>query len=208
MPITIALPDIDARAPLYDRYPREVNPQDAYLWIDLEADTAGWSTNGEIGNAVPVAVWHGVTRRVPCSNTLTGQQIAELTEELRPLIERVCAGGDSEWDGQNWVGAQDDASTDAEADIRRILSETEGGAAVWQADEWLNRRDEIAAIRQRVAGGSSIEEALADEARECESGAVLADVVLDDAGDDVIDVLRRWWVLSEGTQAHTADVED
>lgn len=51
-------------APLYHQYPQQSQPQPAYIEITEDGDvSAGYS--GEIGGAVPMAVWHHRTLRVP-----------------------------------------------------------------------------------------------------------------------------------------------
>ena len=46
-------------APLYLRYSGQTNPQPAHIEIDPEEKTITAEANPEIGNAVPMNVWHG-----------------------------------------------------------------------------------------------------------------------------------------------------
>ena len=132
--------DLDARAPLYHRYAGQVNPQPAYLEIDTEARAVSWESNPEIGNGVPSRVWHNIVQRCPCSAELSAAQIETLSEELRPLIERVCDGVAVEWDGSNYVGRPDDDAEQALAEIQARLDAEEGECHVWESAAEYYRR--------------------------------------------------------------------
>lgn len=81
-------------APVYSRYPREINPQPAYIAIDLEARTVEADYNGEIGNAVPAGVYYGAVRRIPLTPYARGSELATFLESdaFRTLVERVMVG--------------------------------------------------------------------------------------------------------------------
>lgn len=186
--VTIHQPHVDDLAPMYWRYPREINPQDAYLEIDLERDTADWEYDSEIGGGVPAPVWHGVRQRIPCSCSLSSAQIAQLSEELRPLIERVCAGGDSEWNGSNWVGTLTDDARDALDEIETRLGEEEAQAQVWRVGEWLSGARYDVTREYHITHETS-DERLTEIADALEQEAVSDGVYLD---GDVIDELTEW----------------
>ena len=194
MPVTITTPAKSDRAPLYHKYPREINAQDAYLEIDTQDDTACWSSDPEIGNAVPMAVWHQLVHRVPCSNCLTGEQIAMLTEELRPLIQRVCDGSDSDWDGHNYIGTLDNDAAEALAEIESRLDpeNEEGDAQVWETADWLLGQTNSHRDVLQYAGltPTSTPEEISAAAADTELDADHDDVVLD--GDSVEDLYTQW----------------
>ena len=72
------------KAPLYHVYPQQLYPQSAFISLD-ESGTVSADYDGEIGNAVPMNVWHGRTMRfaIPCD--LSGDAIIDLVNEARPL---------------------------------------------------------------------------------------------------------------------------
>jgi hypothetical protein len=124
---------------LYHRYPRQTEPQDAYVWLNCKTRRLGAEYNPEIGNAVPTSVYHGHVQRwtIP---TLKGAAATALLESLAPLAARVCDGYSSEWDGSNHVA---EFTADAEAareEIERLCEDADGerdGVVVWEAADWL-----------------------------------------------------------------------
>ena len=99
-------------AELYHKYPGQSERQDCYLELDLEAETLMCDWNCDIGNAVPMAVWHGMVRRytIPC---LTSAAANALMDEILPIAERIFAGYERVWDGSNNVGRLDEDAADA-----------------------------------------------------------------------------------------------
>lgn len=124
---------------LHHQYPGQTAPQDCYVQLVCETGELSASYNGEIGNAVPVGVWHRRVRRwtIPA---LTESAANALLEEIAPLAERVVAGYSEVWDGSNHVGEFDaDADAAVEA-IARLCDRdwSEGEViAVWNAADYL-----------------------------------------------------------------------
>ena len=87
---------------LHHQYPGQTSPQPCYVELDCEAENLSADWNGELGNAVPLSVWHGHTRRwaIPA---LQAQAANSLLDEIAPLAQRVIDGYTSEWDGNNHV---------------------------------------------------------------------------------------------------------
>lgn len=108
-------------APIYSRYRTESNPQPAYIEIDLEKETVEADYSGEIGNAVPANVWHGLVRRIPVTPYAKGTVLAAFLEsdELRTLVERMIAGFESVWNGNNYVSKMTPDATAAEDELER-----------------------------------------------------------------------------------------
>lgn len=129
-------------APLYRHYSGQTNPQPAWLYIMPEDERVEACYNPEIGNAVPMYVWHRRHITLPLPNTLKGDAIADWleSEPVQALLTRICDGHDVEWDGNNHVGTLTD---DAEAALEALQRDIEEGwvdddhAQVWSAEAWL-----------------------------------------------------------------------
>ena len=126
---------------LHVRYPRQSDAQDCYVEIDTRGEgRLSASANGEIGNAIPFAVYHGLVLRFSIP-ALRGEAANVLLAEIAPLAERVVAGASEEWDGSNHVGRLDADATEASEEIER-LCEMAGGEneeiVVWDASEYYD----------------------------------------------------------------------
>ena len=205
-------------APLYHKYPRQHQPQGAYIELDCQTGAVAADWNGEIGNAIPFSVYHGHDRRyaVPCE--ITGKALAELLEdaEFLALLQRVVNGYDPRWDGHNMVAELDE---DAEAADEEIINCLEANltehdlAEVWGVDEWLFTNCTLrehwadqpiaeavaelqAAVEPNQALDGDIEEALIREAKEIFTGAHPEKLTRTQ-----VDELRRRDEITEGEQA-------
>lgn len=136
-------------------YPRQQTPQRTYIELDCTDGrlTADW--DGEIGNAVPIDVYQGHTRRY--SIPLFGQRtINALLDEIAPLAQRVLDGYDSEWDGSNNVATLSDDALAAESEIERIIQEYGDPDLHWvDAGDWLD--DTSDEITRRLANGETVD---------------------------------------------------
>ena len=122
---------------LYGRYIGQTQAQPTYIELDLEDKTLSADWNGEIGNGVPMDVWHGLIRRyhIPC---LVADEANALMEEILPLAERVIAGAEIVWDGSNWVAKLNEDAEDAEMEIDRICEQSEGETvSEWEASDFF-----------------------------------------------------------------------
>ena len=126
----------ESDAPLYKRYPRQNKPQPAY--VSLEADgTVRADYNGEIGNAVPMDVWHNRTIRTPVPCEVRADALkAYLLGEGRAHLATMYAGHTVRWDGNNRVGELDEAAMNARAALEAGLKDLDTWT-VWPAHEWL-----------------------------------------------------------------------
>jgi hypothetical protein len=117
-----------SRAPLFHRYPREVNPQPAFVLLSEEGEVSA-DSSGEIGNGVPASVWHGCDLRFPVSPSVSGSDLADYLERFdrgRALLERIHEGHSVEWDGSNHVGHLDDDAQAAREELEAALLELGG----------------------------------------------------------------------------------
>jgi len=101
-------------------YPGQTSPQGAYIELDTGTGEISAEYNPEIGNAVPMRVWNGITIRygIPL---LTDEAANSLMEELQPLLERVYAGTETVWNGNNHVGRMDEDAAAAHGEIEQTL---------------------------------------------------------------------------------------
>ena len=132
IPVTIS----DGRAPLYHRYPRQTQAQDAYIELDPNARTASMTWNAEIGNAIPTALWHHQLVRVSVPNTLSNAQCQELAAEVQPLLLRICEGYERVWDGSNHVGRYSEDARAAITDLENLCADLSGEVNVFAVDDW------------------------------------------------------------------------
>ena len=183
--MTIDTSRIDALAslpaPLYELHPGECAPQHAYL--DLTTDGILYADYDSYGNnGVPFDVWHNRTLRFPLPAEISGKGLGALVTRLLPLLERVHAGHDEEWDGSNCVGRLTDDASEArdaiDAEIARSIDETDL-AQVWDTSEWIA----MVSLSELWPDGKSLAEAAAD----VEAGAEADGVYLT---TDVADTLR------------------
>lgn len=124
---TVTIQKLEGRTTLYHWYSGQTEPQRCYLELDCDKATLRADWNSEIGNAVPMDVWNGRTRRysIPCLNDDAANR---LIEELLPLAEQIVAGYELRWDGHNQRGHLSEDAQDAELQLERIVEE-------WDADE-------------------------------------------------------------------------
>jgi hypothetical protein len=119
---------------LYRQYDGQCRPQDCYIEIDLDHSTIEASYNAEIGNSVPMDVWHGISRRfeIPCISPATADA---LLAELLPLAERLEAGHETVWDGKNYVSHLSQDAQNAHDEIDAICQDVEGEDCAPDEDE-------------------------------------------------------------------------
>lgn len=119
---------------LYRHYDGQMAIQDCYIEIDLKAEAMEATYNGEIGNAVPMDVWHGLRRRyeIPCILPATADA---LMADLLPLAERVQAGHETIWDGSNHVSRLSADAQAASDEIEAICQEVDGEDCATDEDE-------------------------------------------------------------------------
>lgn len=156
---------------LYHHYPGQYAMQACYIDLDLrDGELSAW-WNGEIGNAVPSDVWHGVVRRYNIP-VLTPDTVNSVLEEIAPLAQIVLDHSSVEWDGSNHVARLDAEAQDAEARI--CGGETSTGewipglldqydtaeVEIWDASEWLE--PVLSDIREEMRAGRPLEQIIAD----------------------------------------------
>lgn len=140
---TDAIIQLEGIIPVYLHYDCQCNAQDAYLELDLDG-TLTADSNAEIGNGVPADVWHGRTLRFNIPNNLTAKGIQDLVQDVKPLLERIHAGHDERWDGNNWIGTLTEDAKAASEELERELETSTNiyeEAQIWDAADWLQDED-------------------------------------------------------------------
>jgi predicted transcriptional regulator len=124
---TVTIKKIKSNDELHCHFPGQYDRQQCYVELDCTNSILSASYNAEIGGAVPFSVYHGHDQRwdIPC---LTADAANSLMEDILPLAERVVAGYESVWDGQNQVAEFDD-------DARAAIDEINGLCDGVEADE-------------------------------------------------------------------------
>lgn len=126
---------------LHCHYAQQSSAQPCYIELDCAEGTLLASYNGEIGNAVPAAVYHGHEQRFGIPE-LTTEAADELMAEIAPIAERVVAGYESEWNGNNHVACFTDDALAAIDEITKICDAVEADESnsiqEWDAGDWLS----------------------------------------------------------------------
>lgn len=112
MKVKIVLPN-RRKKPVFFQYQNQCFPQRAYL----EIDPAKCATNikchadytGDIGNAVPVAVWHDRIFQIPVAPEMsrTALKALETDDQFISLVGQLVDSWDEIWNGNNYVGKYD-----------------------------------------------------------------------------------------------------
>jgi len=124
----------DTLVPVYNKYPSQSQPQPAMIEIDCDAKTVWAGFDDEIGNAVPINVYHGRTLRYEISSYVKGSDLADMLDsrEFTELVNRILAGYTKKWDGSNHKGIlNEDASNASDA-----LDEWASKTSAFDADVW------------------------------------------------------------------------
>lgn len=127
---------------LHHQYRGQNKPQPCHVSLDCESRTLTAGYDPEIGGAVPFAVHHGIVRRwgIP---SLKEAAANALLAEIAPLAERVVAGYERTWDGNNHVGEYSEDAQEAIESIRDLCDRARADAdehstvQVWDAGDWF-----------------------------------------------------------------------
>ena len=112
MKIKIVIPN-RKKKPVFFQYQYQNFPQGAYLEIDPSKCTTNIKCHadytGEIGNAVPAAVWHDRVFRVPVAPEVsrTALKALETDERFITLVDQLVESWEEIWNGNNYVGKHD-----------------------------------------------------------------------------------------------------
>jgi hypothetical protein len=145
-------------APLYHRYPIQQAAQPAHIELNLEDKTLSASYNAEIGNAVPFSVHHGHRRWSGITQFAPGKAINDIMDEITPLCERVLAGYESEWDGNNHVARLTEDALEADEEIESRLMDWTPNNLATDLLEWDYWYVELYCLLDDLSGTQDAEE--------------------------------------------------
>ena len=162
---SITVHHVAGAADLFCFYPREINPQRAFVELDLEMGDLRAGYDPSIGgNSVPMRVWNGCDVRFTLPGPLRGDMANQLLDRLAPIAERVYQGADVAWNGSNFVGTLTIEASFACEEIKAIIaneySEPDMMVQYADADDWLYEVKED--ILTKLAAGKTIDD-LCDE---------------------------------------------
>lgn len=126
--------------PMYCQYPGQHQPQPAYVQM-TEDGKVTTTINHNIGGGTPVDVWHNRTLQWQVPANVRGDALADLleSERVRGLLERVHAGHEVDWDGNNHVGTLDEDATKASEELDSIFgSDYFKGGGEWKESDLVN----------------------------------------------------------------------
>lgn len=169
---------------LWHRYPGQTQPQPVYLEIYPKSKTLRVDWSGEIGNAVPMDVWHNVRLRYALRGVPTVEAANALMAEVAPLAERIIAGHNVRWDGNNHRGYLDDDAAAAENELEAAICSSMDGydsQLVWDEES-------ISEYELREITAETTDAEIAELVAEIEQSAAADYAVLD---FDTQEVLER-----------------
>ena len=96
-----------------------MQPQPAYITLNLRTGEVDADYSGEIGNGVPADVWHGLVIRFPLSSEATGGTIENMIDNNLSIFQEILDGSEVVWDGSNHVGKLTDEAREIAEDMDR-----------------------------------------------------------------------------------------
>jgi hypothetical protein len=148
----VSITPVDEPDALFCHYPSQSQPQDAFLELDLQDGVMRCDYGGEIGNGYPESVFHGRVLRFTIP-ALTATAANLLLDEAVGLAQRILAGAEIVWNGNNHVGRLDQDATAAAEALSELCSPDNFSESdlvgEWQAVEWYtgqSREDTITSL--------------------------------------------------------------
>jgi len=141
--ITVIAPT--GNAPLYHKYSGQIAPQGAYIELDCRTGILSASWNPEIGNAVPMAVYHGHVQRYGITQFLSRAALADVLNDpyLIRLAGKVCSGYSERWDGNNMVADFSDDAIDAGIAIDHYCGAVDPDVDIYDIEDYLFQWSEL-----------------------------------------------------------------
>lgn len=170
-PSAVTIDPVKGFADLHQQYRGQTSPQPCHVQLACDTGTLTASYDGIIGSGVPSHVWHARTLRwsIPC---LTADAANALLSEVLPIAERIVAGYELVWDGNNHVGEYDEDAEAAREEMAALLDGRQFGESevieVWDAGDWYGSIGGHDAQRESlgITAETTDEEIDAIEARE------------------------------------------
>ncbi len=119
-----------------------VEPMQPYLEVDTETGELLIDLLHQSDSMVPMRVWHGLNRRFDIAPHVNAALLTESINagEIDGLVQRICTGTETVWDGSNHVARSDDDAAAASEELQAWLDgadELNGDApGLWDAGEY------------------------------------------------------------------------
>jgi hypothetical protein len=164
----VTVEKVKENADLYHQYSQQSSPQDVFVELECDSGILRADWNAEIGNATPFSVYYGRDQRwgIP---PLKAKSANNLLESIAPIAQRVLAGYDTRWDGNNMVGDFNEDAQDALNEIAAICEETcdpslnDGEVIqVYDADDWFQYCQDDELIKQYGITAKTTDDELVD----------------------------------------------
>ena len=98
---TLSILPVRHHADLLDIYPDQTEPQACFIALNLCTGRMSGQTDPEIGNAVPMDVWHGIVRRYYLPGPLLAKAANALMEDIASHAQAILDHADVVWDGSS-----------------------------------------------------------------------------------------------------------
>lgn len=168
--------------------------------VSVSIDTTYTSNDG-----TPEAVWHGRTLEFSINGNPDPDDLASLLGEggkASVLIDRIIAGHEVEWNGNNMVGQLTEDAADAKDALRGLLEEVaQSDLSAWEPGDWLLSSMRHAAVLESV--GLTVD--ATDAQIEAAAERLVSDARMDRVIVDQNDVEK---VLCECIERVREDAED
>ena len=100
---TLSILPVKHPVDLLNIYPNETKPQGSFIELDLSSGRMSARYDPEIGNAVPMDVWHGIVRRYYLPGPLLAKAVNALMEDIAGHAQAILDHVEVVWDGSNNV---------------------------------------------------------------------------------------------------------
>ena len=151
---TLTISHVRSPADLLDVYPGQDAPQGAFIALDLWRGRMYAATDSEIGNAVPMDVWHGIVRRYSIGPILA-DAVNALMDTITVHAQTVLDHAEIVWDGNNNVGQLHCPAAAAEREIERLIDTLD---PVYDGIHWEDAADWLweieAELTERLQAGT------------------------------------------------------
>ena len=99
----LSIETVNSPTELFNRYPNQDQSQDCFVELDLSSGRMSTRYDPEIGNAVPMDVWHGLVRRYSLPGPILGDVANALMAEIASHAQTILDISTVIWDGNNNV---------------------------------------------------------------------------------------------------------
>lgn len=168
--VTVEITRVETENAFYCKFQSQNQCQPAYVELDCETGKLYAYVSGEIGNGVPMRVYHRLSVRWGIEALKTDAANA-LLEEIAPLAQRIVDGFDSGFDGHNIVGSFEKDAEEAEQEISDLCGQTSEYDRVksWDAADWFAEQGRAAVTAEFGITAKTTDDELAAMVAKAES---------------------------------------